>query len=281
MQRLDSVAIVGVGLIGASIGLAIQQRKLVRRVIGIGRRQTTLNVARKRGAVTEATTDLEQGVAQADLVIVCTPVNKIVETVERTARACRPDCLLTDVGSTKGAIVAALEASLTGPPHFLGSHPLAGSENSGPEHGRADLLEGRVVVVTPTPRSRDEDLAALEQFWSSLGARVLRMSPAEHDEAVASTSHLPHLIAAAIAGATPTQYAALVATGWLDTTRIAAADPQLWRQILLDNRDQVLACLDRFDQTLAGLRAALERGDGTELEELLTTAKRTRDALGS
>jgi prephenate dehydrogenase len=277
MRRFENVAIVGVGLIGASIGLGIRRRGLASRVVGVGRRSSTLEIAQKRGAITDRATDLERGVAQADLVVVCTPVATIVETVERVARACPPHCLLTDAGSTKTAIVEAL----AGEPRFIGGHPLAGGENSGPQHGRADLFEGRVVVLTPTAENRPEDARTLEQFWTDLGARVKRMDAREHDRALAATSHLPHLIAAALAGATPGRYAALVATGWLDTTRIAAGDPELWRQILLDNRDNVLHELDRFGRTLGDLRASLERADGVQLEELLTAAKRTRDALGS
>lgn len=277
MRRFENVAIVGVGLIGASIGLAVRRRGLASRVVGVGRRSSTLEVAHQCGAITDRAADLKQGVAEADLVVVCTPVANIVETVERAARACPPHCLLTDAGSTKAAIAEAL----AGEPRFVGGHPLAGGENSGPQHGRADLFEGRLVVLTPTAENRPEDVRTLEQFWAALGARVTRMDALEHDRALAATSHLPHLVAAALAGATPEQYAALVATGWLDTTRIAAGDAELWRQILLDNRENVLHALDRFERTLAELRASLRRADGVQLEELLTVGKRTRDALGS
>lgn len=281
MQRFENVAIVGVGLIGASIGLALRERGLAGRVIGIGRRPTTLEVARERGAVTETTTDLKQGVAEAELVVVCTPVATIVETVEQVAAASPASCLITDAGSTKGEIVAALDHLSDKGPRFVGSHPLAGGENSGPQHGRADLLVGRVVVLTPAEKTRPEDLQTLEQFWCALGARVVSLSPAEHDEALATTSHLPHLVAAAIAGSTPKQYAALVATGWLDTTRIAAGDAELWQQILLGNRDHVLKSLDRFEALLTEMREAIENVDQNRLKTLLLKAKRTRDALGS
>ncbi len=277
MQRYDRVAIVGVGLIGASIGLALRQRGLARHVVGIGRRSSTLDTARQRGAVTETTTDIATGVAEAQLAVVATPVAAIVPTVQAVAAACPKSCLLTDAGSTKRSIVTALQNE----PRFIGSHPLAGSENSGPEHGRADLFDGRVVVLTPTSASMPDQVAELEAFWSSLGARVARMTAEEHDEALAATSHMPHLAAAAIAAATPKQYAALVASGWLDTTRIAAGDPQLWQQILLDNREPVLHSLGRLQEELAALQTALEAADPAQLELLLIKAKRTRDALGS
>jgi prephenate dehydrogenase len=152
---------------------------------------------------------------------------------------------------------------------------------TGPEHARADLFDGRVVVVTPTERTQPADLAEVREFWGLLGARVIEMSPLEHDAAVAVTSHLPHLAAAAIARSTPERYAALVAGGWLDSTRIAAGDPQLWTQILRSNRTSVQSAAAGFRQALDEFQAALEADDPAALENLLTKAKRTRDALGS
>ena len=277
----DNVAIVGVGLIGGSIGIDLLRRGLARQVVGIGRREESLRVAREVGACTATTVDLPRGLADAHLVIVCTPVSRIAQDVRAAAGFAKRGALITDVGSTKGTIVAELDRDLAHEAHYVGSHPLAGSEKAGPGTAVAGLFEGRTVVVTPGAMTRDEDVQAISGFWQSLGAKVLHMSPDEHDALVAGASHLPHLVAAALVAATPRESLPLVAGGWLDTTRIAAGDAQLWRDILLSNRANVLLALDRFDGALAEFRRALEGDKGTDLVESLQNAKRTRDAVGS
>jgi prephenate dehydrogenase len=286
MKSYRCVVIIGVGLVGGSIGLALRKRGIATKVIGVGSRAATLEAAKKLGAISEIAADLKTAVAEAELVVVCAPVADIVELVRQAAHFCRPGTLITDAGSTKAQIVAELDKAVEEPAwgrevHFLGSHPLAGNEKKGPQHASADLFAGRTVVITPTPRTRKEDQAALSEFWASLGANVVPMSADEHDRTLAATSHLPHLVAAAIAGATPERYVTLTASGWQGTTRIAAGDPLLWRQIMLANRTNLLASLDRFATLLADWRAALDAGDAVELERLLTEAKRIRDAVGS
>ncbi|MEX0677185.1 MAG: prephenate dehydrogenase/arogenate dehydrogenase family protein [Pirellulales bacterium] len=287
MKRFDSVAIVGVGLIGGSIGLALRARKLADRLIGAGSRPETLQTALGLGAITEIAADVTGAAAEADLVVVCAPVGHIVEQVRRIAPHCRPGTLITDAGSTKGDIVrqlaeaAANDKTWNREIHFVGSHPLAGNEKKGPMHADAELFSGRTVIITPTASTTQEVRRSLTDFWTSLGAAVIEMPADEHDRALAATSHLPHLLAAAIAGATPERYVSLTAGGWQDTTRIAAGDPSLWRQIMLANRANVLAVLDEFTTRLAAWRACLEAQDAVELEKLLTEAKRIRDAVGS
>ena len=285
MSTVRSVTIVGVGLIGGSIGLALRARGLVERVLGFGSRTTTLETALHLGAISEIAADATQA-ATSELIVVCAPVDHIVEQVCRMAPLCKSGTLMTDAGSTKAAIVSAVDEAAAGPDwpagvHFVGSHPLAGNEKHGPQASSADLFEGRSVVLTPTPGSRREDVARLAKFWSELGAAVVELSPAEHDAALALTSHLPHLAAAAIAGVTPERYVTLTAGGWQDSTRIAAGDPALWRQIMLANRDNLLAVLDQYRALLDHWRHALEAQDAAELERLLTEAKRIRDAVGS
>ncbi len=279
MRTWDTVAIVGVGLIGGSIGLALRERKLARRVIGIGRRRESLEKAMARGCVDEISTSIAEGVKLASLVVVCTPVESIAEHVHEAGRHCPQGCLITDAGSTKAEIVGAARSLKRA--QFVGSHPLAGSEKSGSEAASAELFEGRVVVVTETEHSEAAAVGAIEKFWQSLGARVLRMNPENHDAALAHTSHLPHLIASALAAATPEQLLPLTATGWQDTTRIAAGDAELWRQIFLANGASTLKALADFETVLARFRAALESTDGTLLAELLAEGKRRRDAVGN
>lgn len=281
---MRSVTIVGVGLIGGSIGLALRARGLAGKVVGYGSRPATLAAAHKLGAIDEIATDPAAAVADAELVVVCAPVDHIVEQVRQLAPLCPPGTLLTDAGSTKARIVCELDAAAASwdpAVHFVGSHPLAGNEKRGPQHAHVDLFAGRVVVLTPTDSTRAEDCRKLHEFWTGLGAAVVEMAPEEHDRALAVTSHLPHVVAAALAGATPEDYVKLTAGGWQDSTRIAAGDPALWRQIMLANRENLLAAIERFTPQLAALSEALEMADAKRLEQLLADAKHIRDGVGN
>jgi prephenate dehydrogenase len=163
----------------------------------------------------------------------------------------------------------------------LGGHPIAGSEQKGIAHARDDLFQGRACVLTPSDKTDPADLQKLTEFWTALGARVVTMSPADHDRALAAISHAPHVVAAALAAATPLADISLAAGGWLDTTRIAAGDASLWQQILLANPANVLGAIKGFETKLAALRSAIERRDAGGLEQLLAEAKQVRDAVGS
>jgi prephenate dehydrogenase len=170
-------------------------------------------------------------------------------------------------------------AAVAGQAPFIGSHPLAGSEKQGVAHARGDLFEGRTVVITPTEATPPEASGRVEHLWSQLGSNVVRLAPQEHDRAVAATSHVPHVVAAALAAATPAEYLSLVATGWLDSTRIAAGDVELWRQILRQNRASVLRALEQFETVLDSFSLALQHEDDAALTELLLRGKQRRDAL--
>jgi prephenate dehydrogenase len=281
MKTWDTVAIVGVGLLGGSIGLALRRRKLARRVIGIGRRPAKLRTARSMGAVTQTTTDVQAGVAEAELVVVCTPVDQVAELSRQAAWHGAKGVLVTDVGSTKEAIVHSLDQALArhNPRQaaFVGSHPMAGSEKQGPQHARADLFEGRVVVVTPSPATPARRVQDVQRLWRSLGATVVRSTPKAHDQAVAAASHVPHLMAAVLAGTTPPEALRIAAGGWLDTTRIASGDPALWTQILSQNRFNVLESLGQVEASLAEFRRALVYNDIPLLRSLLERGKKVRD----
>jgi prephenate dehydrogenase len=277
-HRLRKIAIVGVGLIGGSIGMAARRRKLADQVIGIGRRESSLRTAKRRGAVTATTTDLAEGVAEADLIVVCTPVEAIVDAVQQVAASCPPRALITDAGSTKAEIVAALERGLPRSAHYVGSHPMAGSEQNGPQHASEDLLVGRTVIMTPTRQTSGADRSRLRRFWESLGARVVELTPREHDRRIATVSHLPHLVAATLAASATPADLEYVASGWLDTTRIAAGDVDLWEQIVRTNSAHVLKSLSRFETLLNSVREAIAEGDYRRLRKILKEAKRKRDA---
>jgi prephenate dehydrogenase len=284
MSRWDTVAIVGVGLLGGSLGLALREQGLAHSVIGIGRSPTRLRKARQQGVVTATSTHLARSVADAELVIICTPVETIPGFAVEVARHCPDGALITDVGSTKERIVTRLDRELRKHPRrvrFVGSHPLAGSDKIGFEFARGDLFRGRVVVVTPGRHTDQKDYRRIAGLWKSLGARVVRKTPQKHDSEVATISHLPHLVASALAAGTPSSLLPLVASGWSDTTRVAAGDVELWRQILSDNRDHVLKSLTNFEKVLASFRRALDKDDHDELLRLLEQGKQARDAVGN
>lgn len=280
-MKLHTLTIVGVGLIGGSIGLAARRRGLAERIVGVGRQQASLDSALAVGAIDEGSLNLVAAVRRADVAVFCTPVDAIAEQVLAAGPRCQPGTLLTDAGSAKAAIVAAIDGKLPKDIHFVGSHPLAGSEKRGPEFADADLYQGRLTVVTPT---RHTDRVALERttaFWRALGSRVKLMSAEEHDQALAMTSHLPHLTAAALACILPPALHELTATGFRDTTRVAAGDPALWTGIFLQNRMAMLEALGVLQERLIEFKQAIMTNDRATLDALLAQAKRTRDALGS
>ncbi|MFO0968031.1 MAG: prephenate dehydrogenase [Gemmataceae bacterium] len=277
----QTLTIVGVGLIGASIGLAAKNRRLFRSVRGVGRNRETLQRARDRGAIDELSLDLRPLLADSDVIVFCTPVDRIAEQVLEAAPLCPATTLLTDAGSAKARIVSAVENRLPSGASFVGSHPLAGSEKRGPDHADANLFAGRWTVVTPTPRTPAAALERTTAFWHGLGSRVKVMTPEEHDRALAFTSHLPHLLASALAGLLPPELHDLAATGFRDTTRIAAGDSGLWTAIFEHNSAALGLSLRALEDRLGEFRRALEAGDWNTIDHLLTQAKKVRDALGS
>lgn len=277
--RIDTLVVVGVGLLGGSVALAARQRGIVRRVIGVGRTAARLEQARDARVLDDVSTDLVAAAAQADLLIFATPVNLIVAGVREVAPTCRPGTLITDVGSTKAHLCRELSTGLPNSATFIGSHPLAGSEKQGWEHSRADLFDGRVCVVTPTETSRRDDVVRLSAFWQAIEMSVVEMSPDAHDRALAQASHVPHVVASALARTLAIENRSLAATGFADTTRIAAGDPNVWVPILLDNRDAVLASLDEFSTQVDSLRQALIRNDADEIRRLWEQGKAIREQL--
>ncbi|MFO0947466.1 MAG: prephenate dehydrogenase/arogenate dehydrogenase family protein [Planctomycetota bacterium] len=277
----DCVGIVGVGLIGASIGLSLKERGLCGRVLGFGRSVESLRAAERIGAIDAGHVGLSDDLKSAQLVVICAPVDRIVDlTIDATAFTA-PEALITDAGSTKARIVAALTERL--PPHiqFVGSHPIAGREKTGPTAALADLFKGKTCVVTPVERTPLNVIAQVSQFWDSLGMDILILPPDRHDELLARTSHLPHLIASALASLLGDDEKPLAGSGFRDTTRIAAGSPELWTAIFEQNRPALLKSLDEYTRRLEKFRAALESNDSATLKELLSDGKSKRDALGS
>ena len=278
MSRWKTVAIYGVGLIGGSIGMALRERELADRVIGIGRNSGRLTRAVELGAIDDFVTKVESAPAP-DLVILCTPVQRLAEHCAAVFEQF-PSALITDAGSTKQNLVSQIESALPAA-NFIGSHPLAGSDRTGVANADADLFVRRTVVVTPTERSNRQLTQQLSAFWTSLGAQCVSMPPDQHDAALATTSHLPHVVASALAAATPDNWLHLVAGGWRDSTRIAGADVELWTQILQENRLNVLSSLEQMQSRLREFELALSDNNTETIERLLAAGKQRRDALGS
>lgn len=278
-QEFNTIAIVGVGLIGGSIAAAVRKRGRSERIISVGRNSDRLKQAREADLIDTWTTDVAEAASEADLMIFSTPVNMIAAGIKSAASHCSSGTLITDAGSVKGSICRDLSGQLPQGVTFIGSHPLAGSEKSGFEHADADLFEGRVCVVTPDDSTPRDQLQRLTNFWQSLGLTVVEMTPQDHDRALAATSHLPHVVATALALGLSDSNRKFSASGFADTTRIAAGDPDLWTAILLANADALLPSLDSYTHLLGEFRSAIAEGDVGALKKLLQVAKTNRDAL--
>ena len=282
-MRFQKISIIGVGLLGGSIGLAARRRKLAAEIAGYVRRAASLKDCEKTGAVDYATTDLLAAVSNADLIILCTPLAQMRSLADQFLPALKRGAIVTDVGSVKAEVVRELEPLIAkAGGHFVGSHPMAGGEKMGVLAARADLLVNAMCVVTPTKKSNANAVATVKKFWQSLGARTLRLDAAQHDVAVSRASHLPHVIAATLAGLvleprSPRAQPQLSATGFRDTTRIASGSPEMWRDIVLANRKNVSQSVDAFVAELKRFQTALKKSDGKAVEQFFATAKARRD----
>jgi prephenate dehydrogenase len=281
--QFQKITIIGVGLLGGSIGLAVRSRRVAVETAGFVRRKSSLKDCEQAGAVDYATTDLLAAVSNADLVILCTPLAQMRSLVQQFLPALKLGAIVTDVGSVKADVVRELESVIArSGAHFVGSHPMAGAEKTGVLAARKNLFKNAVCVLTPTKKSNSAAVRKLEAFWKSLGARTLRLDAAQHDLLVSRSSHLPHVVAATLANlvlhpAHPKTQSALCATGFRDTTRIASGSPEMWRDIALANRKNLSRSVDAFVGELKQFQSGLRRGDGKAVERFFTAAKQRRD----
>lgn len=275
-HNFKNITVVGVGLLGGSLGLAAKAAAPRVRVVGVGHRSSSLDEALASGAVDQATLDLAQGVRGADLVVLCTPVGRFEGLLRQMAPALTPGTVVTDVGSTKARVVRLGEKILAGRALFVGSHPMAGSERRGPTYARADLYAKRLCILTPTARTDPAALARVQAFWRSIGMETVQLSPGGHDKALARVSHLPHALAALLMMVQKPDELDLAGPGFIDCTRIAGGDPVMWRDIFLTNRESVLKALDAITGQLATFRELVDRADARRLEQLLRRAQRRR-----
>jgi prephenate dehydrogenase len=274
------ITILGVGLLGGSIGLAVRKTAPNCKIIGCGHRAATIDLAKKMGAIDEGTADPAKSVAGSDLAILCTPVGLFADLLGQIAPALSRGAIITDVGSTKRSVVAQAEKILPKTVTFVGSHPMAGSEKRGVEFARADLFRGSLCILTPTPQTSPQALQSVEDFWKLLEMRTTRLSPEDHDRLLADASHLPHLIAAALVAVQPDQAIDLCGRGFLDSTRIAAGDAVLWRDILHDNGDNLRQSIMRLQAELNKVLATLTPGGEENLRAWLAAAAEKRIKWG-
>jgi len=279
MTLWNQVTIIGTGLIGGSLGLALKQRDLAGRIVGVGHRQSTLDEALFRSAADEVTLDPCEGVRGSDLVVLATAVGLFEEMAEAISGNLMPGAVVIDVGSTKARVVRTLEPLMPQACTFVGCHPIAGSEKRGITHARPDLFDGATCVVTPTGRTPADVLVRVVTTWQELGMVVRQVSPEVHDRLLAQTSHLPHVVASVLVRAVSEEAEPLMGPGWADTTRVAGGDAALWRDIMLSNAEEITAAIERFHDILAGVRDAVRNSDADAIEAHLAEAKRRRDHL--
>jgi len=281
-MTITRVAIVGLGLLGGSIGLAVKARGLPITTTGWDRNASVRERAAARGLADAVHDTPEAAVAGADLIILCVPVGAMEEAARAIAPGIAPHAIISDVGSSKAAVAEALAAALPGA-CIIPAHPVAGTEQSGPDAGFATLFAGRWCIITPPDGVDPGALEALSDFWTALGSKVELMDAAHHDLVLAVTSHIPHLIAYTIVGTasdledvTQSEVIKYSAGGFRDFTRIAASDPVMWRDVFLTNKGAVLEMLGRFSEDLTALQRAIRSGDGDTLFDLFTRTRAIR-----
>ena len=275
---LRRVAILGVGLLGGSVGMSLRRSGI--RVVGYNRRPDSCRAAVDVGAIDEGFTDIAEACHNCDAVVVAAPVDKIAELAATACGHCGPDTLITDVGSTKAKIVDELKRRFPQTlGQFVAAHPIAGSEKTGAANASASLLDGKAIIITPHSDARETQLRRAEAFWQQTGGEIVWMSPEEHDRRLAAVSHLPHLIASLLAQFPEDASLPLVGSGWRDMTRVAAGDPTMWTAICQHNRSAILSQIDRFGEELGRLRERVADADVKNLSDWLAAAKRRKESV--
>ncbi len=284
MNKPQTIAILGLGLMGASLALALKKRGFSGRITGYARREETRTQALENGVVDTVYADPADAVREADVAVVCVPIWSIAKLAEQVVGALKPGAVLTDVGSTKSELLEKMDRLfLDSEAFFIGSHPIAGSEKTGINAGDPDLYDGRLTVVCPSDQNTDAAEKTVVELWKAAGSEVVEMSPAAHDAMLASTSHLPHMIAAAlarsVANGAPGGKADFCGTGFKDTTRVASGSADMWVDIIDTNRAALEAELDRFHQELQGLIGILRSGNSDDIRQWLEEAASDRNDI--
>ena len=273
------IAIVGVGLIGGSIGLAVKKRKLAKEVIGVTRRESSRRKALKVKAVDKATLNLREAVKDADLVIIAAPVGKITGLAGASVKFMKKGAILTDVGSTKKHIVLKIEKFANKKVRFIGTHPMAGSEKTGVKNATSLIFDKAPLIITKTKNTDKKALARLKKFWENLGCRTFVLSPEKHDMHVSLASYLPHVVSFALSDSQTKSSLKFVAASFKDITRVSSSDPELWKDIFLSARPSVLKSIRVFSKSLKALEKAIRKKDAHAVKRFLSKAKSIRDGI--
>ncbi len=279
MKKFNKVAIIGVGLIGGSIGLAIKKRKIAKVIIGVSRKRKTLNDGLRLKAIDCATHDIGKAVKDADLVILCQPIEAIVASLPRISKLLKPGTIITDAGSCKEEIVKTAQKHLPGSVFFVGSHPLAGSEKKGVNFASHKMFNHSLCILTPTSRTDKNALKTIREFWHKLGARTIILKPLVHDNIVAFISHLPHILAFSLISSIPEAFLKFSSTGLKDATRIALSDPEIWKDICLSNSREILKSINRFEAVLRDIKRQISKKDSKGLLKTFSQAQKKRNIL--
>lgn len=279
MKELKQITVVGLGLLGGSITLAVLRTFAGVKTVGYSHRSTTRAKARQLAVATEVVDDIRKSVSNADLVILATPISTFETIFGEISDALPVGCIVTDVGSTKVLPHRWAAKNLPGTVHYVGSHPIAGSEQRGIEFARDDLFEQTVCILTTTKKTNRQAVQTLKKFWSKLGCSVKLMRPAEHDRIFANVSHLPHITAAALINASRAGELTFAGKGFMDTSRIASGPANIWADVLATNANNVTRSIDKITVELRKLKKAIKGGDKQQIEKLLKAARNKRNAL--
>ena len=277
-MQFGTVCIIGPGLIGGSIGLGLKKRNLAKTIIGVGHRTSSLEKATKMRAIDIGLLNSDEAVKDADIVILATSVNKIIDTAKKIISLMKSNAILTDVGSTKKYIVDQISHNIRKDITFVGAHPIAGSEQRSVEFASADLFEGCTCIITPIG-NHTKEVETISHLWQLLGAKITYLTPEQHDEILAFVSHLPHLAASSLINAVEKEHIAFGASGLRDTTRVASGDPELWLDIFCQNRENVIKSIDKFITELTGFKNNLLTKNNAGILASLKNAKLSRDGV--
>ncbi len=278
----NKVTIIGVGLLGASFALALKKNGLCKIIYGYGRNEDNLRRAKERGIIDDCSLDVCKACKDSDLILLATPVGVFVEIAEKIKGAVKKGALITDVGSVKGGLVHELESLMPDGVYYIGSHPIAGSDKSGIDDARPDLFNNARCIITPTGNSDKDSQEIVVSLWKTLGARVELMDPFKHDEIYAIVSHFPHIVAYALVntvGDVDSKYIGYAGQGFKDTTRIALSSPEMWRDISIFNKDNIIKMLDVFRDNLDNMSQYLKENNTSGIEKEFLKAQELRKKL--
>lgn len=279
MRKFNKITIVGVGLMGGSIGLALKNKRLARHIVGVGHHKSSIKRALRLKTADEGTLDIRRAVSGADIVIMSTPILSMAGLTRKMSPYLKKGCIVTDVGSTKLRLAKEMERLLPQGIYYVGGHPMAGSEKKGVEKARKDLFKDSVCILTKTKNTGEKPVKTVKNLWRALGAEVIVMSPRDHDRIISEVSHLPHMLIFSLLNSIDPKGLRFASSGFYDTTRIASSDAIIWKDIAITNKEEILKSISRFKKSLSILQRGIDREDGATLMKVFKIAKKRRELL--